>query len=128
MSIVIITVGVVGNCAYVAWVAAAWTIHMAKRMGDEPRPIFRNIYHELRPFYWAAVLALRAPIIMKNGLLAYVLDWVHYLSWGISIFVWVALKDIDDDDRWKRRRKKLAEAVKQIGDRLVVVVPVPVRS
>ena len=36
------------------------------------------------------------------------------------------MKDIDDDDRWKRRRKKLAEAVKRVGDRLVVTMPEPV--
>jgi hypothetical protein len=33
---------------------------------------------------------------------------------------WLWRNDKDDDDRWKRRRTKLAEKVEQVGGKLTV--------
>lgn len=61
---------------------------------------------------------------------------VRHHAWGwivwdvlvilVTFFVWIIIhNDKDKDDRWKKRRKKLAARVKQMGGKLVVV-PIPV--
>lgn len=119
-------VGLAGDIVYVAWILSSIALSGAKVVGHEPRDMFRTIYHELKPFYWAAVLALNMDDVTKHGIIVYLLNWTHYLSWAGFIYIWVAFRNLDDDDRWKRRRKKLAEAVKRVGDRLVVTFPEPV--
>ena len=128
MRLIIAVLDIAGQVVYVAWVASGVGILIAQQMGAEPRDILRDLYHELRPFYWAAVIAMHIDPITKGGAPAYLLNWVHYLGWGGHVWIWLVYKDIDDDDRWKRRRKKLAEAVKRVGDRLVVTFPEPVMA
>lgn len=64
------------------------------------------------------------------------LHQIRHQSWGwivwdvivilMTFFVWIIIhNDKDKDDRWKKRRKKLAARVKQMGGKLVVV-PIPV--
>jgi hypothetical protein len=119
---------IAGSIVYCAFVFSAWAIQIRRGLGRELPTLARTIYHETRPFYWASVAAIWAPDWYDKGVLAFLLNWLHYL-WLVCYYVnWRMMKDVDDDDRWKRRRRKLAEAVKRVGDRLVVVAPVPVRA
>lgn len=44
----------------------------------------------------------------------------------MNLLAWLVYRNLpDDDDRWKKRRKKLSEQVSVVGGRLQVV---PVRS
>ncbi len=45
--------------------------------------------------------------------------WMSFATTGIALAGWFA--DRNDDDRWKRRRKKLTEKVAVSAGRLVVV-------
>lgn len=44
--------------------------------------------------------------------------WYRYLIFAMVMFIWWTSRN--DDDRWKRRRKKLAGKVQSLGHRLVV--------
>lgn len=81
---------------------------------------------------WAGACTIRSLGVRSR--LAFQLDsWGAELAWadmpeGLQIF-WAAVVLVcwamnDGDDRWKRRRRKLAEKVGQLGGKLVVV---PVR-
>lgn len=48
------------------------------------------------------------------------LMWLNFLWLAVQLFVWRSLRDVDDDDRWKRRRRKATEAVKRVGARLII--------
>jgi hypothetical protein len=82
----------------------------------------RGLRAELRPFFLPASVVLVA-IHTGNGEIQ---GWWTALNDGCRFGLWFIYKDFDnDDDRWKRRRTKLAEKIQRIGARLVVV---PVRS
>lgn len=40
---------------------------------------------------------------------------------ALKLVNWFQLKDVDEDDRWKRRKAKLASKVAKRGGRLAVV-------
>ena len=44
--------------------------------------------------------------------------WVMFATTGIALAGWFV--DRGDDDRWKRRRRKLADRVRSLGHRLAV--------
>lgn len=82
--------------------------------------VIRTIFHELRPFYLpAALFGNLAPVVAQHQRVT-VLTAVFF---ACSIYCWFAYKDVDkdDDDRWKRRRRKVAERVEAAGGRLTVV-------
>lgn len=108
-----------GALVFYAFVISSWLI-----AGTGGRDFFRNVYHECKPFYWPAVIVMIAGDVYPHSFITYVLNWVHWLNLVTFWIAWIACKDVDDDDRWKRRRRKLAEAVKSIGSKLVVV-PAP---
>jgi len=112
---------------YYVWLLSAIAISIARQdLHVEPKEIFRTMFHETRPFYWPAVIVvdLEAIINGDGGPAAYWTDWLHYLWLGCQVLNWYWFKNIDDDDRWKRRRAKALEAIKSVGARLIVV-PVP---
>ena len=78
--------------------------------------IFHLLWAELRPFYLPAV----AVIISKHVMNGDILGW-YAITDAAKIYGWWMLKDIGDDDRWKRRRAKVVEKVQRLGSRLVVV-------
>lgn len=76
------------------------------------------LYHvsqELHPFIPAAILAnlvistWDAPLFGRA---------FAFLGSTMTLIAW--LRDEGDDDRWKKRRKKMGEKVRSIGHRLVV--------
>lgn len=46
--------------------------------------------------------------------------WLNFLWLAVQLFVWRSLRDVDDDDRWKRRRRKATEAIQRVGARLII--------
>jgi hypothetical protein len=104
------------------WVVAFWcwsavilnVLSMLKRGGSRLAPF---VFHELRPFYLPAVAAqFAADTLLSNPSLG----WRVLLA-ALNLLNWFLLKDAGgDDDRWKRRKAKLAEKVSQVGGRLVV--------
>jgi hypothetical protein len=99
----------------VCWNLASAAILAAQIFGREPSELARTVRAELRPFYWPAIVAYTALAItagmspVKVGFLV-----------GIWTLTWFT-ENSDDDDRWKRRRKKLAERVSVAAGRLQVV-------
>jgi hypothetical protein len=78
----------------------------------------RGLRAELRPFFLPAAAVILA-IHVGSGEIR---DWWTALNDGCRFGLWFMLKDFDnDDDRWKRRRQKLAEKIQRKGARLVVV-------
>jgi len=92
-------------------------ITVARAMGREPSTLMRALFHETRPFYWPAT-ALWAGLHILTGT-SPVMVGVVVAMWT---FAWFG--GPDDDDRWKRRRKRLADRVAVAGHRLVVA-PTP---
>lgn len=80
----------------------------------------RWVWAELRPFYLPAVVVH----IVNLSMLGQVLGWNSFFI-ACTVLNWWLLKDADDDDRWKRRKRKLAEKIERQGARLVAV---PVRD
>jgi hypothetical protein len=77
----------------------------------------RRVYHELRPFYLPAVAASHVIAVWLDGR-----DGMSYFTLAVDLLCWVAFRNSGgDDDRWKRRRKKLADRVSVVGGRLAVV-------
>lgn len=87
----------------------------------------RLLAAETKPFYLPAVLVYWGTYRFTNdnpGPL-----WLSALFIALDLTMWFMFRNHnpDDDDRWKRRRKRAVESVKKIGARLVVVpVPSPV--
>jgi hypothetical protein len=115
----------VSHLWYVAeWLAtlviqAWWWSGLLLRVHFRHRAV-KAVYHELRPFYWPAVVL---------GYLCEVIRWhqpfdpINLWTLAAAAFQWWLLKDAggDDDDRWKRRKARLAERVSEVGGRLTVV-------
>lgn len=76
-----------------------------------------TVWAELRPFYLPAwVLWAAAGIATGHN---HPSDLIAY---GFGLVNWIVYRDIgDDDDRWRRRRKRLVEKIAQHGGKLVVV-------
>lgn len=97
------------------WGAAGLALSNAKRIGLRPPPLIRNVYHELRPFYWPAVVV---GLLLGATTEASVVAGIKVL---LDALVWLLFRNADDDDRWKRRRRRLAQKVAVRGGQLVVV-------
>lgn len=60
------------------------------------------------------------------------IDGLYWLPiiWGVDLMWLHFIKDLGDDDRWKKRRQKVTAKVKEVAGRLVVVpelAPAPSR-
>ncbi|MEU3452135.1 hypothetical protein ABZ671_00630 [Micromonospora sp. NPDC006766] len=99
------------------WMFSGLGIAFFKRRGWQVPPIWRHVFHELRPFYLPAVMAV--PVIQSLHDTTSTLTWINL---ALSVWNWWWLRKIDDDDdRWKRRRKRLTERVSVLDGRLVLV-------
>jgi hypothetical protein len=77
----------------------------------------RRLYFELRPFYPVTRTAYWILTMMHRPL-----SWWMYIFMGLDVLCWFILKDrTDDEDRWKRRRRKVAEKIKATNGKLTVV-------
>lgn len=107
------------TCATVmnAWANSVIVIYSARHEGLEPARWARWCWAELRPFY----LPANAVFAISGFLIS---PWTlggSVIATGLGLMVWHLGKDVDDDDRWKRRKAKLAAKVFRKGARLVVV-------
>lgn len=73
-------------------------------------------YRELRPFALPLWLVSTGPDLVVHP------NWGTRIAFGFGAVAWLVIRfDKDDDDRWKRRRKRLASKVAEVGGRLQVV-------
>lgn len=93
-----------------AWVLGAIIWDLTK---TDPWPV--KLKREVHPFMPFLMLANLAVVTWGHTIGP---STVQYAITGIQVASW--FMDRDDDDRWKRRRRKLAAKVSQIGARLVV--------
>ncbi|MBM0275140.1 hypothetical protein [Micromonospora tarensis] len=99
-----------------SWIFSGVAIMVAKLLYRDPPRFARTLFHELRPFYLPAVVVA----FVTAGMLSD--SWWRWLNLALNVWNWWRLRNLDDDDdRWKRRRKRLAEQVSVSGGRLVVV-------
>lgn len=113
-------------CVYtrIAWGISAFCLMTKEFLPQKVVTVCKFIFHEFKPFYWPSV-ALTAISYGAKGTPV----WLTAGMIGINWFNWYVYKDADnDDDRWKRRKKKLAKTVKQVGGKLVVTAPEPAAS
>jgi hypothetical protein len=107
------------TCATVmnTWAISVIVIYTARHEGVEPARWARWCWAELRPSYLPAnaVFAITGFLISPWTLGA------NVIAIGLGLLVWHLGKDLDDDERWKRRKAKLAAKVSRKGARLVVV-------
>lgn len=98
------------------WMFSGLAIVLAQRLGREPFEKVRTVYHELRPFYLVLVLGNTVAWLLYGDS-----HPVDYFTMAMELLIWFLMRDVDDDDRWKRRRKRLTERVAEVGGRLTVV-------
>jgi len=110
---IVVEIGARGMGIY-AWLVFVFVT--ARALGLEHRfPIFKTLILELKPLYW-----LMLPCYTYHVMNADQPAWVKTVNLaGALATVWIVNR-IDDDDRWKKRRKKLLEKVSQVAGRLVV--------
>ncbi len=70
---------------------------------------------ELRPFFMPS-----ASIVLLDSMLTFDWWWLSVLMFLLDYFLYKLTKHINDD-RWKKRRKKVTEKVKALNGKLVVV-------
>lgn len=101
----------------VVWQAWFWCAMFTSPWGRGWVPVksrmLARLVQELRPLYLPALLIWKAHDISASHQ-----SWLDWLGTALCVWVWF---DIKGDDRWKRRRRKVAERVKVLGSRLVVV-------
>jgi len=89
---------------------------MLYRVPERRPPWAKELFSELLPFYLPAVLVGTAFDLHHHESL-----WFMFFR-ACELFNWFVLKDLnDDDDRWKRRKKKAVETIEKVGGRLKVV-------
>lgn len=100
------------------WSVSGVILSITKSFGvrrDHPAlRTWRWTWAELRPFYLSAV-AVKIGLLVVSGEM---LGWNTFFS-ACYVLNWFYFKDIDEDDRWKRRKAKLLEKVTRKGGRLV---------
>lgn len=104
---------------YVSWMVA-YMARSALKVHGRPAPAAVNwVFFEGRPFVPAlSVVAYLAGALSTGGGLVG-LRAVSLVG-GLLLW-WIARHEKDDDDRWRKRRAKVAEQVRRVGARLQVV-------
>lgn len=98
-----------------AWIWSGNVMRYSRSMGRRT-PAASRIFHELRPLYWPAIVG-DALTSAPDGFSA----WDPFRL-GCWVLCWYLLRnERDDDDRWKRRKQKLAEKVSVTAGGLKVV-------
>lgn len=85
------------------------------RLAERGRAIARSLYLEIKPFYLYLIPLQYLLIALRRDV-----DVLDAVGAVLSVWNWLLFKDLDDDDRWKRRREKLRAKVEVVGGRLVV--------
>ena len=82
-----------------------------------------NLRNELRPpiLYFIMPLCLITITTVAIWGDDQVSVWLNRICLPFWVFMWIRIYKDDHDDRWKKRRKKIAAKVKVVGQKLVVV-------
>lgn len=89
--------------------------HFKPGAGDVP-PRVRKVFRVTKRLFWVAFVLEWAGAIVLRG----PLDWWQALLLLNEVWTYYTLRDEDDDDFYKRMRKKATDVVKSLGHRLVV--------
>jgi len=105
------------NMVRTTWIVAAVLLYLlpSKR---QHLGIQRWLWAELRPFYLPAVFIGIARDVLSGDIIGWSALWD-----GFALLNWWIYKDIDDDDRWKRRKAKVTGKVKALASGRLTVVP-----
>lgn len=114
------TFGTVVICGFI--IPGLWLYsHRTGRTSKEPPALVRRIFRNAKRWYWAAVVVqMLARSLDGDGV-----SFFEGLHLVICWLCWRDMKDLDDDDTWKRLKDKVTDVVKQVGDRLVIAPPEP---
>lgn len=111
-------IGMLSSGVVITWIFNTAFISLFKRglKADIPK-VSSWIHNELKPLI---------PYIIIAHWMYHVLGSVGHpisnaLEAGWSFYMWWQYKDVDDDDRWKKRKEKAVGVVKSLGHRLVIV-------
>lgn len=80
----------------------------------------REVLLETRPAF-RAITVLKMAVWDVSTAIPDAVYWLPFYWAADLIWIFILSKDLGDDDRWKRRRKKAAAKVKEVAGRLVVV-------
>lgn len=108
---------------HMSWLLACFALTIGRSRGRQDAgwyAVAGAVWAELKPFYLPA-LVIRQAHYFGDSTFPLPLQVVFL---GIEVYLWFAFRHLGDDDRWKRRRRKLAEKVSRVGSRLVVA-PTP---
>lgn len=98
-----------------------WQKMLGKRLPERLHGWVRRVYLEIKPFFlYLLVLDLVADAVRRD------LSAWDAILFALNVFNYYNLRNLDDDDRWKRRKAKLKEMV-SVADGKLVVVPSPSR-
>lgn len=101
-----------------SWLLAAVAVVASRNWPELIHPWFRTIYFELRPFYLPAA-AIRGGYLLAAGRGPL---WATWVGIGLDLLAWLVYRGVGgDDDRWKRRWRKVGQAIQRLGSRLIVV-------
>lgn len=101
-----------------AWAVCGSQIWFRRLAAGPPAPaVIRAIYHEVKPAYLPLLVGAHVTNLL----------WVRQFRWsdlvatavGAAIYWW--LRNVDTDDRWKRRARALGQLVVRSVHRLRVV-------
>lgn len=106
-------------------VSLGWLISGTFLYHVKPPPDSRNtavrvarwIFHEVKPFFRAVAIIRLAIYCMDPSPMLI----VHVILFGMDLYCYELLKDVDDDDdRWGRRKQRLLDKVSVVNGRLAV--------
>lgn len=106
----------IGYQIYVLW---CWSAFFVKLFNIER---LTRIASELRPFVLPSIV-LHIVSHIFQGLYLESFGWMRAILDLMMFLVWHFYKDVGDDDRWKKRMKKVAGKVKALASGRLVVVP-----
>lgn len=124
--VLMFTAGVVANVwvySLVATIAGHYTARIVRDLvGDRAwlrwLALPAELHHELWPFALPGLLLSAVYEFLTR-------DWLQFGSALVMLAIWARTRNWPgDDDRWRRRRRKLAATVQRQGGRLVIT-PAP---
>ncbi|HCT81109.1 MAG TPA: hypothetical protein DGT23_31980 [Micromonosporaceae bacterium] len=120
MTLLLSTLLPLANLAICCWLVAVCAIAidnmLGQRLGDRSRAAYRWLYLEIKPFFIYLVVFK----LVAAGLLRHFDGW-DVFAFAINIWNWYQFRNLDDDDRWKRRGEKLKSKVEVLRGKLVVI-------
>lgn len=109
-------ISILGTAGWLLYLMPSFIIRLGRDFGWSVPDAFRTLRAELKPFALGLYLAGELQEMTDDP------GFWAYLFFAIGLYCWWACRnDEDDDDRWKRRRQKLADKVAEVGGRLQVV-------